>query len=265
MNKTVIKIGSTFALSLLFLTVSAQNADKTIRKANKLYQDQKYTEAETKYDEALDIDPNSEKSIFNQGNAYYKQERFDEALQNFEMTAEMLDDPNQRAAAYHNLGNAYFQGEDYQKSIEAYKSSLRLNPKDDDTRYNLVLAQNKLKQQQQEQQQNQDQNQENQDQENQDQQNENQDQQNQDQQQDGSDENQQQNQDQQNQDQQQQNQQGDQKEQEGSQQQAAQPVKLSKEEVQRILEALANDENKVQEKLIKKKTPPNQKKADKDW
>ena len=50
------------------------------------------------------------------------------------------------------------QSKEYAKSVEAYKQSLRLNPKDDETRYNLALAQKLLHDQQN--QQNEDQNQE---------------------------------------------------------------------------------------------------------
>ena len=52
------------------------------------------------------------------------------------------------------------QGSDYAKAVDAYKMSLRNNPADHETRYNLALAQKMLKDQQnqQDQDQNQDQN-----------------------------------------------------------------------------------------------------------
>jgi tetratricopeptide (TPR) repeat protein len=53
-----------------------------------------------------------------------------------------------KARLNHNLGNAYLQQKNYQKAIEAYKKSLRTNPSDDKTRYNLALAMQKQKNQQ---------------------------------------------------------------------------------------------------------------------
>jgi len=262
-------------MTMLVMDGSAQNADKVIRKGNKLYDKSDYSSAEGKYSEVLEADPTSQKGLFNQGGAYYQQEKYEEALQNFEIAAEMLDDPTERAGAYHNLGNTYFKSQDLEKSIEAYKNALRINPGDEETRYNLALAQSMLKQQEQEQQENQDQNQDQEDQNQEDQENEDQqDQENQDQQdqgeQDGENEQDQQQQqdgeeeqegDQQNQ----QDGQGEPGEEEEEQQAAAQPSKLSKEEVQRLLEALATDENKVQGKVIKAKTKSNNTKIEKDW
>jgi tetratricopeptide (TPR) repeat protein len=251
---------------LLLVQASAQNTDKIIRNGNKLYDRSDYPAAELKYDKALETDPTSQKGIFNQGGAYYQQEKYEEALQNYEIAAEMLDDKTERAGAYHNLGNTYFKSQELEKSIEAYKNSLRLNPYDEDTRYNLALAQSMLQQQEQQQQ---DQNQDQQDQQDKEDQQDQQDQQDQgeDQNEEGDDQQQQQQEgeDEKEGDQeQQQNQQGDEGE-EQQEQTAPQPSKLSKEEVQRLLESLANDENKVQEKIIKAKTKTNNSKIEKDW
>ena len=255
------------------ISLLVQDADKFIRSGNKYYADSNFQAAELKYTKALETDPNSEKGLFNQGNSYYQQEKYEEALQNYEMTAELMLNPKEKAAAYHNLGNAYFKGQQLEKSIEAYKNALRLQPNDAETKYNLALAKKLLEQQKQDQQ-NQDKNQdqqENKDQENKDQENkdqENQDQNQQDQQKDGEGDQDKQDQGQEDQQEQKDGQQGKEGEdgkEEGEEKQMIMPSKLSKEEVERILEALANDEIKVQEKLIEKKTPPNTKKSDKDW
>lgn len=282
--KNIITVISGLMLLLLGINttvIQAQDADKFIRSGNKYYADSNFQAAELKYTKALETNPNSEKGLFNQGNSYYEQQKYEEALQNYEMTAELMQDPKDKAAAYHNLGNAYFKGQQFDKSVDAYKNALRLQPNDLETKYNLALAKKMLEQQQQNQQDQQNQDQQNQDQQDQqdqdkqdqDQQNQdeqNQDQQNQDQQnQDKGDQNEQQSGEENPSDQQEQNegQQGKEGENEekGEQQQMVMPSKLSKEEVERILEALANDEVKVQEKLIEKKTPPNAKKSDKDW
>jgi len=269
-----------FLLILLLVSFAghAQQTDKAIRQGNKLYGKADFESAEAKYREVLEADPTSQKGLFNQGGAYYQQEKYEEALQNYEISAEMMDDPVQRAGAYHNLGNTFFRSQELEKSIEAYKNALRLNPMDEETRYNLALAQSMLKQQEQNQDQNQDQ--EDQDGENE-QDQENQQQQDQDQnQQDQQDQDEQNEEGDEQQDQQQQQQdgeneeEGDQQEQqseageegeEQKEQMAPEPSKLSKEEVQRILEALANDENKVQGKIIKAKTKTDNGKIEKDW
>ena len=66
----------------------------------------------------------------------------------------MIETPEGKARLaeiYHNVGNIGMQSKEYAKSVEAYKQSLRLNPKDDETRYNLALAQKLLHDQQQQQ------------------------------------------------------------------------------------------------------------------
>jgi len=250
-------------LILVFManSVTAQDnvkSDKTIRQGNKLYKEKNYDAAELKYSEALEEIPTSEKCLFNQGSTYYQQEKFEEALQNFEITAEMFEDPVRKANAYHNIGNTWFKSQDLEKSIEAYKNALRLNPGDEDTRYNLAFAQNMLQQQNPQNQDQQQQEQEEEKEKNQEQQ-----------QQQGENEQGQQEQDQQQQDQEQQQQESGEQQGEDADEQNGQPVpqpsRLSKEEVQRILEALAIDENKVQEKIIKKKTKSNTLKIEKDW
>ena len=237
------------SLLLLMTSIEAQNVNKTIRQGNKEYGLSNFEAAEKKYQESLEIDSNSTKGMFNQGSAYYKQEKFEEAIKKFEMSAKMLDDPLLRARAYHNMGNTLFQTQDLPNSVEAYKNALRLNPMDEDTRYNLAVAQQQLQQQQEQQDSDSDQDQP-----------ENQDQQNSEDQQDQQDQNENEQGNQQDSEQQQNN--SDQGEEEGS---SPKPAQLSKEEVERILEALANDENKVQEKIIRNKTKAKKVKIEKDW
>lgn len=247
----------------------AQDPEKFIRAGNKLYKDSLYEAAAEKFEQALEVDPNYDKGIFNQGNAYYQQKNYEEALKNFELSAGLMEDPAQKAAAYHNLGNTLFDSQQYDKSIEAYKNALRNNPNDADTKYNLMVAK-KMLQDQQNQNQDQNQDQENQDQQNQDQENkENQDQENQDQQnQENQDQNDQQNQDQ---EQKESDQKDGNKGEEGKEdgekkeQPAMTPSKLTPEEVQRILESLSNDEKNTVKELMKKEHKAKPNKSDKDW
>lgn len=271
------KLSSGLTALMLFVSISntiAQNPEKFIRGGNKYYNEDNFGAAELKYTEALSEDPNSEKGLFNQGNAYYKQEKYEESLQNYEMVAELLMNPAEKAAAYHNLGNAHFKNQKFEESIEAYKNALRNNPIDGDTKYNLALAQKMLEQQQQ-----QNQDQENQDQENQDQ--ENQDQKDQEDKQDQGENEEEQQKDGEGEDEQDQSSESkdegqEQDKKEGENQEDKQgeekgepkemkEIQLTPEQVEQLLKALAQDENKVQEKLMKKKMPASPNKSDKDW
>lgn len=131
------------------LTSEAQQAPKYIRKGNRNYEAGKYKEAEIDYRKSITQDPASVKGSYNLGNAQYKQNNFTESASAFQaLTESKLSKPD-KAKVYHNLGNSLFENKKYEESIDAYKQSLLLNPKDDETRYNLAYAMSKLKQQQQ--------------------------------------------------------------------------------------------------------------------
>jgi len=227
----------------------AQNENKLIRQGNSAYKEGDFKKAEIDYRKALDKNQKSVKGEYNLGGAVYQQKNFDEAQRIYEQLASANLTPEQKAMTYHNLGNTFLEMQKPEPAIAAYKNALRNNPGDLDTKYNLEYAKKMLKQQQQ-QQQNKDQNK---DQENKDQQNK--DQQNKDQQQ------QDQNKDQQQQDQQQQNQQNQQQN-----QQPQQMKQISKEDAERMLQALQDKEKKTLEKLKLEKLKNAKKvKTEKDW
>ena len=143
-------------------SASAQKAERSnIRQGNRLYRNEKYTESEIAYRKGLTVNPRSVEAAYNLGNALYKQKKYPEAAEQYmqivgrreQLLADNPANGRRLAEVYHNLGNIQMQGKDYAKSVEAYKQSLRLNPKDDETRYNLALAQKLLKNQQQQQEQ----------------------------------------------------------------------------------------------------------------
>jgi Ca-activated chloride channel homolog len=217
--------------SLVFVSFhllsQAQNANSTIRRGNNAYNDKKFKDAEIDYKSAVTTDPKSFAGNYNLGNTYYKQGNMEEAGKQFMQSAGTTKDAVEQSKAYYNLGNAYLKAEKYQESVDAYKMALRQNPKDEDARYNLAYALNKLKAQQQKD-----------NKQNKNQQNKNQQQQQQQQQQNK-------NQDQKKDQQQNQQQQQQQK------QQASKP-KISKEEAERMLQAIKNQEQKLQKKNAKK-------------
>lgn len=210
------------------------------RKGNKEFNKGNYADAEADYKKALDRKNNMPEATFNLGDAVYQQKRYEEAVKQFQLSAQNNPDPKVKAKAYHNLGNAHLEQEKWQEAVKAYKSALKINPNDADTKYNLAYANEKLRQQQQggggqnnkKDQQKDKQNQK------QNEQKEN----NKDQQQDQ----------QQAKDQQQKQQQG-------------QQSKLSKEEAEQMLQALQNEEQKTNQKVQQKQMKVVPVKILKDW
>jgi len=220
---------------------------RLIHKGNELYNQKKYTEAEDNYRKSVEKKGQDITGNFNLGDALYKQKKFADAGEQFNKLASAPNNNRALAAqAYHNLGNSYLENKKLQESIDAYKKALLYNPKDDETRYNLAYAQEKLKQQQQQQNK---QNQQNKDNKNQD----NKNQQNKDNK----------NQDNKNKDNKDQNKQNQDKDKD--QQNAPQKDQLSKEDAQRMLDALNNDEKQTQDKLKNKKLKGSKLNITKDW
>src|SRR3989338_7892989 len=126
----------------------AQEDKKYIRKGNNLYEKEDFVGAEENYLKALEKNNQSTKADFNLGDAFYKQKKFAEAAQQFQKVAEKTTDKELKANSYHNLGNSLLQAEKYQESVNAFKQSLKINPTDNETRYNLAYAKKMLQQQQ---------------------------------------------------------------------------------------------------------------------
>jgi Ca-activated chloride channel family protein len=227
--------------SMLF----AQDAKSYVHKGIELYNAKKYKDAEASYRKSVEKNQNVEGN-FNLGDAYYKQKKFDDAAQQFTSIGSASNNAAVKAKAYHNLGNTLLEGKKFQESIDAYKKSLLNNPKDDQTRYNLSYAQQMLKKQQ-------DQNKKNKDQ-NKDKKDPNKDKNKQDQDKKDQDKDK----DKQNQDKNK-----DDKDKQDKQQQ--QPNTVSKDDAQRMLDALNNQEQGTQDKLKAKKIKGEKTHINKDW
>jgi tetratricopeptide (TPR) repeat protein len=148
------------AILLSFSTVVfAQNPLRYFREGNRLYQDKKYEEAGNLYYKGFLADSTDIRAAYNMSNIIYKLGEHKAANEAYNL---LLTDKNfnrklsntQKADVYHNLGNTYVRTEDYENAINAYKESLKLNPNDNDTRYNLAYALQKKRQQEQQQQDN---------------------------------------------------------------------------------------------------------------
>lgn len=140
-------IGLLLAISWIPVFVSAQNAHQLLRNGDREYQKGGYSKAEENYRKSL-AQSGSANGYFNLGNAVYQQERFPEAIGQYEQAIKKAPTAARKADAYYNLGNAHFEAGNLDKSIEAYKNALRNNPSDIASKYNLALAKKKLQQQQ---------------------------------------------------------------------------------------------------------------------
>lgn len=250
-------------LSILFiffamLQAEAQKERKSVREGNTFFNDENFEKAEVEYRKALDKKATSFEAAFNLGDALYKQKKYEEALQQFSTLAKTETDKNRLGELYHNIGNTLLGMQKTDESIEAYKESLRNRPNAEDTKYNLEYARFKKQSDQQNKDQNKDQNQDKDQNKDQDKQDQNKDK-NQDQNKNQQDK-QDQNKDQSDQDKN--------KEQQDKNEQQPREGKISKEDAQRLLEALQNDEKKVQEKVQKQKAQEQKvkkQKIEKDW
>lgn len=236
------------AVLLLGITGSlpAQKAErKNVRSGNKLYQNELYTEAEIAYRKGLEVNPTSFEGTFNLGNALYRQEKYKEAAEQYERIAQqgqrlLNDDPENAeklAQVFHNLGNIGMKEQQYAESIELYKQALRLNPADDETRYNLALAQKLLEDQEGE---------------------------------GGNDDNDQNEDDQENEQDQDQNQEQqqpeDQDENQSQQEEQEQNDQMSRDNAQQILDAFLEDEKDTQEKVQRaQQQQQERRRTDKEW
>lgn len=54
---------------------------------NKLYETEKFTEAEIAYRKSLEVNPRSSEGTYNLGNALYKQKKFPEAAEQYQLLA----------------------------------------------------------------------------------------------------------------------------------------------------------------------------------
>ncbi len=145
------KINILTAFLLLFAnSIVAQEEAAHVKAGNKLYKTEKYVDAEVAYRKGLQKNPKSFEATYNLGNALFKQGKNTEAFEQYKNAAALQSDNKEKmAAVFHNAGNALLAEKKIDESINAYKMALKMNPKDDETRYNLAYAQMLRKKQQQ--------------------------------------------------------------------------------------------------------------------
>ena len=221
--------------SLLFSHAVAQSDRQLVRQGNKQYRAGNYAEAEVSYRKAVEKNPRNAQALYNLGNALMGQRKDSAAAAQFDNAAKLETNPIRKSQAYHNIGVLLQGQKQYAQAIEAYKESLRNNPDDDETRYNLEVCKRQQKNQQQDQQ-----NQQNQDKKN--------DKDKKDQQKDK-------------QDQQKQNQ--DKKDQQQQQQQQKQ--QMSRENAEQMLNAAMQEEKQTQERMKKAMQQSQKRRLEKNW
>ncbi|MGO4771500.1 tetratricopeptide repeat protein [Flavobacterium sp. W22_SRS_FK3] len=134
-----------YILLTFSLAVSAQEKDKTLPDANEEYKQNKFVDAEANYRISQSKFPKKAAASYNLGNTIYKQNQASEAKLAYEKAIKNARTKSQKHKAFHNLGNVFMKEKDYSQAVEAYKNALRNDPTDDETRYNYALAKQKLK------------------------------------------------------------------------------------------------------------------------
>lgn len=246
----------------------ALNASNNLTwEANKEISEERFVEAEADYRRAISKSSQNVVAPYNLGNAYYDGESYNEAYTRYKEAGERAEEKPSKHKAYHNMGNVFMQNKDYARAVEAYKDALRNDPTDEETRYNLALAKEMLKKQQNEQKN--DDNKENQQKDQDQKEDQNEGAQEQDEQQDKGEEGEDKD------EQKEENKKGDGEEKkekdsqpnqnEEQKQQKPRPNQLSPQQIENLLEAMQNEEKKVQEKMEAKKVKGTKRKTEKDW
>ncbi|MBT8284176.1 MAG: tetratricopeptide repeat protein [Flavobacteriaceae bacterium] len=230
--------------------------------ANQELSENEFVKAEADYRRAISKSDENVIAPYNLGTAYYKKESLEEAFGRFKQAGELAEAKPEKHKAFHNMGNVFMKNEEYDKAVEAYKEALRNNPEDEETRYNLALAKALAEQQK-----NQDKDGDKDEDAKEDEDSENkgkkeqEDQQQDNKEKDGGEQEEDENKDGDG------NEKKDQpnKGQKPDEQKQPRSSQLSPQQIKNLLEAMQNEENKVQEKMNEKKVKGPKSKNAKDW
>jgi tetratricopeptide (TPR) repeat protein len=145
-KKPAAAISLGIALLLPFWSL-AQKENALIKKGNEAYNRKEYETALQDYMKAAEKNPASEKANYNLGNALFRTGKPEDAVAAYEAAIGNSRLPLEKAGTFYNKGVVLQNNKKLAECIAAYKNSLRLNPTDEDARLNLQKA---LQQQQQE-------------------------------------------------------------------------------------------------------------------
>jgi tetratricopeptide (TPR) repeat protein len=262
----LIGMRSLWLIVLLFTAFPgfAQDKDKALQKSNNyVYEgnaliEDDFVAAEKEYRKAISKKPDNTPAPYNLGNAYYNSGHYNEALLRHVEAANLAVSKEDRHRAYHNIGNTLMKQKQCKQAVEAYKNALRNDPTDEESRYNLAIAKECAKEQggggggeddKKEEDKEEEQEQENKNDEGNDEQDKK----------DGDDQEDEEGKPQDEQD----KKDGDPRNEKKESQ--PQQGKLSPQQVKSLLEAMDNQERKVQEKMNAKKVKGERVKTEKDW
>jgi len=254
------RINSLIIITLFCVSTAFSQDRSTINNGVDKYEKNDFTGATENFQKSIDEKFENYEGHFNLGDALYKQGKYEDALKSYKNALSLAQTDEQKAEIYHNVGNSLLKSQKLEESIGAYTESLKLNPDDLDTKYNLSYALKQMQQQQKDQDKKQDKNDKNKD--DKKDQDKNKDE-NQDKQDKDKDKKEDQNKDQDKKDDQQNQDQKNDKQDDQQNQEKQPPPEISKEEAQRILNALKDDEKDLQKELRKKKGKAV--KVEKDW
>jgi tetratricopeptide (TPR) repeat protein len=134
-----------YIIFILPLFVFSQQKDNHLPNGNAQFENKQYTEAEAEYRMSLSENPGKAIASYNLGTTIYKQKQSAESKFAFSKTIENATNRSEKHNAFHNLGNVFMNEKNYSAAVEAYKNALRNNPADEQTRYNYALAKKFLK------------------------------------------------------------------------------------------------------------------------
>ena len=223
------------AMTLLMLmtamAANAQNDRDYIREGNRNFRSGKFAEAEVSYRKSIEKNPRNPQAAYNLGNALFAQKKDSAAVVAYESGVQLETSAIRKSMGYHNMGVVAQSHKMFSEAIEAYKNALRLNPKDDEARYNLEICKKQQKNQQNKQ--------------NQDKQNQKKDDKGKDQKKDQQKEKQKQDKD--------------------KQQQNKDKNKMSKDNAEQLLNAAIQQEKNTQKRMKDKMQQPRSRQLDKNW
>lgn len=222
-----------YSFLLVSFAIQAQEKDKDLPKGNDSFADKKYADAEAEYRISESKTPKKSIASYNLGNAIYRQNQIGEAKYHYATALKNAKTRPEKHQAFHNMGNTFMKDKDYSNAVEAYKNALRNNPADEETRYNYALAKKMLKENPPKKDDKKD-----------------------------KDKNKDKKEDKKDGDKNKDNQDNKDKNQGKSH---PQPGEISKQRLENLLDAVNNEEKKVQDKVNKQKVQANPKKAEKDW
>ena len=257
-NKTLINYALLMFISMGSIMSQQNEYESLIKKGNNSFEDNTAL-SEQNYRKAISYSPEFVKGQYNFSNNLYKNEYYDEALLNQLEASKYAKTRADKHLIFHNIGNILMKKKMCKEAVEAYKNALKNNPKDDESRYNLALAKDCAKDENENEKESEGED-EDEDKEKDKEKDENEDQK-EDKDQQGDDQKQNEDQDQKENNKDDKDQKGDDK----SKDEKPKEKKLSPQQIKNILEAMNQEESKVQEKMNAKKLKGVKLKNEKDW